>query len=109
VSTHRCCEAASPGSGHETSTARNADGEPKPPGLARRCLSIAEWVVPSAVLALLPKCPVCLAAYVALWTGVGLSLATATFLRLLLVSLCAISLSYLAVKKTIALVTWLRS
>jgi hypothetical protein len=37
-------------------------------------LSLAVWVF-------MPKCPLCVAAYVALWTGVGLSLAAATFLR----------------------------
>jgi hypothetical protein len=51
------------------------------------------------MLALLPKCPACLAAYVAIGTGVGLSLSTATPLRLLLVLLCVAVLSYLAARR----------
>ena len=72
-------------------------------GIARRCRVIAEWLIPAVVIALLPKCPLCLAAYIALWTGIGLSLATATLLRTLLLILCVAALSYLALKRALAL------
>ena len=71
----------------------------KRPGWGRRCRDIAAWVLPSALLALLPKCPACLAAYVALWTGLGLSLAAASYLRTSLVILCIVSLLYLIRKR----------
>jgi len=70
-----------------------------PTSLEQRCVSFAGWLIPSAILALIPKCPMCLAAYVALWTGIGLSLSVATYLRLSLLVLCAASLLYLAVRR----------
>ena len=47
----------------------------------RRVREILAWVLPGAILVLVPKCPACLAAYVALWTGIGLSLIMASYLR----------------------------
>jgi hypothetical protein len=63
-------------------------------GAIRRALN---WIVPSIVLAAMPKCPLCLAAYVALFTGLGISLAAARFAWWFLIVGCIAVLVYLAV------------
>ena len=53
-----------------------------------RSVKFARWSLPALVLALLPKCPACLAAYVALGTGISLSVAAASLLRTSLIGIC---------------------
>jgi hypothetical protein len=91
---HGCCAVVSAGATCKRSKMRTVIGGPHLRKLARRCLEGARWIVPSGVLALLPKCPMCLAAYFAVATGAGISVSTAIYLRITLVVLCAASLSY---------------
>jgi len=72
--------------------------------VARHCLDMASWIGPSAILALMPKCPACLAAYVAAGTGLGLSLMAATHLQVALLILSVAALLYLAVRRLCRLV-----
>jgi hypothetical protein len=71
----------------------------KTPTWMRRVRETVAWALPSAILVLAPKCPACLAAHVALWTGLGLSLSTAAYLRWGLLFLCVASLLFLIVKR----------
>ena len=71
----------------------------KTPTWGRRVREILAWILPSAILVLVPKCPACLAAHVMLWTGLGLSLSTATYLRWVLLFLCVASLLFLIVER----------
>ena len=70
-----------------------------PSAPTRRRGSVAGWIVPSATLALLPKCPACLAAYVALASGIGISLPAAAWLRGILVGLCVASLVFVTARQ----------
>jgi hypothetical protein len=56
---------------------------------------IVGWLLPAAILAALPKCPVCLAAYIAVGTGIGLSVSTTAYLRISILIVCSALLIYL--------------
>jgi len=72
------------------------DSERRPAGLLRRAWRGVQWLFPAALLALMPKCPLCVAAYIALFTGVGVSVTTARWIQLLMLGFCLTSLAYLA-------------
>jgi len=59
-------------------------------------LSLGVWVF-------MPKCPVCLAAYVALWTGLGLSFGAATYVRWLLLAVSGVLLGWIAARRAFAI------
>ncbi len=92
MNTRHCCQIAT----------RDRDNAPQPASRWRRGGEIAGWIIPSATLILLPKCPACVAAYVALVTGVGISVASASNLRTSLLILCVAALVCLALKRLAA-------
>jgi hypothetical protein len=94
-----CCESAAAGLAHETAKKRIFVGKPQRPTFVRRFLENAGWIVPGTVLALLPKCPACVATYAVIGAGVGFSLPGMTYLRVLLAIVCTVSLLYVAVRR----------
>ena len=63
-----------------------------------RFAALLRWAIPGALLALVPKCPLCVAAYVAVATGWGISFTAATVLRSSLIAIAWISLAYLVAR-----------
>jgi hypothetical protein len=68
-------------------------------GLFHRAWKGTHWLVPSLFLVFMPKCPMCIVAYVALFTGIGISLSTAHWIEILMWALCGVSLVYLAITR----------
>ena len=62
---------------------------------ARRIATVVQWALPLATLTLVPKCPACVAGYVLLFTGIGLSLPAAAAVRWTLIVISITSLGYL--------------
>ncbi|HEU4636739.1 MAG TPA: hypothetical protein VFS41_11210 [Edaphobacter sp.] len=65
---------------------------------ARRAKDAGEWGAPALVLFLLPKCPMCVAAYVATFTGIGLSIEAATWLRNSMLAVCVLAVVLLSAR-----------
>jgi len=78
----------------EVSVAGNTAGIQLPHRVAR----FFQWFIPTALLAVMPKCPMCLAAYLALFTGTGISFTAASHLRTGLIGVCVCTLLFLLVR-----------
>ncbi len=64
-------------------------GDSKPASQRRWWVKTVRQIFPGALLILLPKCPACLAADIAILTGLSLSFSTASRLRFLLILVAA--------------------
>ena len=83
-------------------TTPGLDSTPRQASRSQRGRGFAQWFIPGAILVLLPKCPLCVAAYVAMLSGIGISFATASLLRASLLILCIAALLFLVVKRLMA-------
>lgn len=81
--------------GCQKEEAAKANGEQR---LAERGVEAAKWIAPSAALVVVPKCPACLAAYVAMVSGIGISATVASNLRMIWILLCVMALAALMVR-----------
>jgi len=68
----------------------------------RRPRGITELLVPGALLVLMPKCPMCLAAYVAVATGFSMSFSSAHILMRSLTALCVGTLALCVVRRVVS-------
>jgi hypothetical protein len=87
-----CCQTAA-NAAHKD--AKAADGKVLPSSAKQRGFALAKFSLPTLILALLPKCPACFAAYVALGTGISLSVQAASVLRSTLVATCVAALVWI--------------
>ncbi len=77
-------------------TGQCCTGEGRRRRLARRGAAAAASILPGAALLMLPKCPLCVAAWLTLVTGVGVPVAAASHVRGLIV-VCWVLTAALAV------------
>ena len=70
------------------------------------CRDAAGWIVPGVGLALIPKCPACVAAYIALLSGIGISYSAAASLRIGLIVLCVALLLFVAARHVFRFIQW---
>ncbi|MBW8682790.1 hypothetical protein [Chitinophaga rhizophila] len=94
MGTYHCC-----GERPTTGAPCNTTQQPRstPTGnIFRRVIRFVKPLLPAFLLAIIPKCPFCLAAYLALGTGIGLSVTSARYLHISLLCAGIIPLSLLA-------------
>jgi len=68
----------------------------------RRVRGVVGWILPGALLALMPKCPMCLAAYVALCTGFTMSCSSVHILMRALAALCIGTMALCVVRRVVS-------
>lgn len=66
--------------------------------IVQQISTISSWILTWGVVLATPKCPACLATYVAFSTGIGLSISTASSIRMGLIAACFASLAFLTTR-----------
>ena len=60
--------------------------------------SFLSWFVPSTLLVMLPKCPLCIVVYFAAITGISISVSTAAGARLVVMASCIVLVIWMIVR-----------
>jgi hypothetical protein len=89
---HCCCN------GDDSSVPRPTRPSDTARAWPRRIVGYIEWAIPVAALALVPKCPMCVAAYVLVLTGIGLSFTAAAAVRWTIIALSIAALAFLLLR-----------
>jgi hypothetical protein len=77
---------------------QGAGGGRRSNGLLRRAWEMTQWLCPTVAMIMIPKCPMCVAADIAIFSGLGVSVKTARWIQILMLCLCGISIVYLAIR-----------
>ena len=88
---------------------RPTSGRPIDPEAPRqRPAKVASFLLSSITLILMPKCPVCVATYVAFFTGLGLTTEAAGQVRMALMVICISVLAFLALTALRWICRWVK-
>jgi hypothetical protein len=82
----------------KAASVENTTSKRRSTGRLRHAWHSIQWLFPATFLLLIPKCPLCVAAYVALFTGAGITVSTARWIQVLMLALCMSSLTYLILR-----------
>lgn len=81
---------------------RTNGDEPQQRTDVHRVRKAFEWIVPGTLLVLMPKCPMCLVAYVALGTGLTISSASANILMRTVTAVCIGALALCLIRRVVS-------
>jgi hypothetical protein len=93
-----CNRDPAPDAAEPTSSTSTIGEGNRPTGLVLRAWRGIQWLFPATLLVLMPKCPLCVAAYVAFFTGIGITISAARWIQILMLVLCWTALVYLAIR-----------
>ena len=77
------------------SEAPNSGDGKQPGGFLHRAWRGIQWLFPTALLVLTPKCPMCVVAYFALFAGISITASTGRWIQILMPVFALTSLAYL--------------
>lgn len=65
----------------------------------RKMVNFVGALLSGLLIILIPKCPMCLAAYIAVGTGIGVSFTVAGYIKIMMIAICVVSFFYFVFKR----------